>query len=469
MFGDEFTRLIRSNFSFLPTQGQENALLVIVDFLLSADPRPACILRGYAGTGKTALLAALVRSLEALKRNTILLAPTGRAAKVFAKQAARPAFTIHRRIYRQKTYDPFARNFVRDRNPFKRALFIIDECSMLSATHGGFDDESLLADLIEYVYSGEDCRLLLCGDTAQLPPVGEENTLTLSRAVLERFGLSVWEYELDDVVRQQSESGILWNATRLRRTIQQQPYTSLPKVRFSGFSDILPLQGKDLVEALSDAYAAGLNETVVITRSNKRANTYNKGIRTQIFNFEGELIPGDRLIIAKNNYFWTGDSDGANFLANGDAAVVRRAKNFRQLYGFHFADVEFSLADYEDREIEAVVLLDTLHSNAPALEKEQADKLFHAIEEDYAHITNRRERMSRLKQNPYLNALQVKYAYALTCHKAQGGQWKNVFVDQGFISEEIPAPAYFRWLYTAFTRSSDKLFLINWPKNQIED
>lgn len=312
---------------------------------------------------------------------------------------------------------------------------------------------------------------MLVGDTAQLPPVGEELSPALSRRALEGYGLHVWEGELTQVVRQHDESGILWNATRLRHWITADEYTGLPQVRILGFPDIRRVPGDELIEALEEAYSrCGLDQAIVVTRSNKRANIYNNGIRGRILGREEELTGGDQLLVAKNNYFWTaGQKDCPfDFLANGDVAVVRKVRRTREMYGFRFADVWLRFPDYDDVELEATVLLDTLQSEAPALTKKQSDALFFAVEADYMDITVRRERLKKLKTNPYFNALQVKYAYAVTCHKAQGGQWQRVFVDQGYMTEDMLTPDYVRWLYTAFTRATETLYLVNWPPNQME-
>ena len=312
---------------------------------------------------------------------------------------------------------------------------------------------------------------MLVGDTAQLPPVGEELSPALSRRALEGYGLHVWEGELTQVVRQHDESGILWNATRLRHWITTDGYTGLPQVRIQGFPDIRRVPGDELIEALEEAYSrCGLDQTIVVTRSNKRANIYNNGIRGRILGREEELTGGDQLLVAKNNYFWTaGQKDCPfDFLANGDVAVVRKVRRTREMYGFRFADVWLRFPDYDDVELEATVLLDTLQSEAPALTKNQSDALFFAVEADYMDITVRRERLKKLKTDPYFNALQVKYAYTVTCHKAQGGQWQRVFVDQGYVTEDMLTPDYVRWLYTAFTRATETLYLVNWPPDQME-
>lgn len=474
MINKELGAFIEGKCAFPVTEGQGRVIGMIADFLLSGDKSGVCLLRGYAGTGKTSILGALVRALKELGRNIVLMAPTGRAAKVFSLNAGHPAFTIHKKIYRQKNFSNETDNFMQNVNLMKNTLFIVDEASMISGVNGNsgmFGTGCLLEDLIHFVYSGEGCRLMLVGDSAQLPPVGEELSPSLSAEALEGYGLHVWEGELTQVVRQQDESGILWNATRLRRFISTDEYFELPQIRLSGFPDIRRVPGDELIETLEACYASvGTDQTIVVTRSNKRANIYNNGIRGRILGREEELTGGDRLLIAKNNYYWAGGQQDGNFdfVANGDVAVVRRFRRERWLYGFHFADVLLRFPDYDDCELEATVLLETLRSEAPALTREQNDMLFHAVEEDYADVTVKRERMKKIKNDPYFNALQVKYAYAVTCHKAQGGQWQKVFVDQGYMTEDMLTPDYFRWLYTAFTRATETLYLVNWPENQIE-
>ena len=332
-----------------------------------------------------------------------------------------------------------------------------------------FGTGRLLDDLVEFVYSGAGCRLLLMGDTAQLPPVGEEQSPALVTVALKGYGLNVTEVDMKQVVRQVQASGVLWNATQIRRLIAEEECYSLPKIKVSGFPDIKVVPGDELIETLTGCYEKdGMDETIVVCRSNKRANIYNKGIRAQILYREDELNTGDLLMIAKNNYYCTERYKEMDFIANGEIAVVRRVRRTRELYGFRFAEVVLSFPDYNDFEIEANLLLDTLHSVAPALPKTENDRLFYSVLEDYADITVKRERMKKMKADPHYNALQVKYAYAVTCHKAQGGQWQNVFLDQGYMSDEYLTPDYFRWLYTAFTRASKTLYLVNYPKEQIE-
>lgn len=442
------------------------------DFLFLANEDEIFVLKGFAGTGKTTLVAALVKTLDELQRKVVLLGPTGRAAKVFSHFAAHTAFTIHKKIYRQRVFSNETDNFVIQPNHHRDTLFIVDEASMV-ANEGlsgpSFGTGRLLDDLVQYVYNGQGCRLMLIGDTAQLPPVGEEESPALSADVLSGYGLAVTECRLTEVVRQEQDSGILFNATALRRRMEQNDCFDWPKVRIAGFPDVKNVPGSELIEAINDCYDhAGMDETMIICRSNKRANLYNKGIRNTILYREEELSTGDVLMVAKNNYFWGADCKELDFIANGDTAVVRRVRRCQELYGFRFAEVILAFPDYGDLELEVKVLLDTLHSDAPSLTSEESNRLFNGVWEDYADIGSKRERMKKIKEDPFYNALQVKYAYAVTCHKAQGGQWLRVFVDQGYMTEEMLSPDYFRWLYTAFTRATETLYLVNWPQEQTE-
>lgn len=477
MISDELGALIRGNFAHEPTKEQNLVVYKWEEFLLSRNPNTLFLLRGYAGTGKTSLVAALVKTLLQLKQPVMLLAPTGRAAKVFSSYADAPAYTIHKRIYRQKSIidmDSFQTNI----NLHKHTLFIVDEASMISnegLSGSMFGTGRLLDDLMQFVYSCEGCRLILVGDTAQLPPVGEEESPALSRCVLEGYNLDVTEVNLTEVVRQERESGILWNATHLRRLMQEEMFYEFPRLR-TNFPDVCVMPGDELIEALEDSYhQCGTDQTIMVTRSNKRANIFNNGIRSRILDYEEELSGNDLVMVAKNNYYWTEQSGlmqqkdaKMSFIANGDVAVVRRFRNERQLYGFRFADATLRFPDYDNLELDVTVLLDTLQSEAPALTRQQQEQLFNAVWEDYPEIRDKRERMKRLRQDPYYNALQIKYAYAVTCHKAQGGQWQHVYIDQGYITEDMLSPDYFRWLYTALTRATEKVFLVNWPKEQRE-
>ena len=472
MINNYLERQIKENFPYQPTPEQENAIKLLSQFLCSPKADVAFLLRGYAGTGKTSLVGALVRTLDFLKQKVVLLAPTGRAAKVFSAYAGHPAFTIHKKIYRERAYSGEGGNFTLNDNLTTHTLYIVDEASMISnegLSGAMFGTGRLLDDLVQFVYSGQGCRLLLMGDTAQLPPVGEELSPALYADALRGYGLEVVETDLTQVVRQEQQSGILWNATALRRLIAEEEWGVLPKIRISGFPDVKLLPGNELIDALSACYDRdGTDETIVVCRSNKRANIYNNGIRAQILWREEELESGDLLMVAKHNYYWTEKEKNLDFIANGETAVVRRVRRTAEMYGFRFADVLLSFPNWQDAELEVRLLLDTLHSDAPALSREESERLFQTVLEDYVDISLKRDRMKKMKADPYYNALQVKYAYAVTCHKAQGGQWKNVFLDQGYMSEEYLTPDYFRWLYTAFTRATDTLYLVNYPAEQTE-
>ena len=470
MINEHFERIVKEKFGFDFSPTQQEAMKNFLAFLFDRHPESLFLLKGYAGTGKTSLVAAIVNTLLQFEQQVVLLAPTGRAAKVFSGYSHQPAFTIHKKIYRQKNAQEGVGIFNLGFNGNANTLFFVDEASMISmgSQDSNFGTGSLLDDLIEFVYNGRNNRLVLIGDTAQLPPVGEEQSPALFADALKGYGLEVVEVDLTQVVRQEQQSGILWNATRLRQLIAEDDCYSLPKIKVSGFADIKVLPGNELIETLSSCYDHdGLDETIVVCRSNKRANIYNKGIRAQILWREDELNTGDLLMVAKNNYFWTEKEKEMDFIANGETAVVRRVRRTRELYGFRFADVTLVFPDYNDFELEVNMLLDTLHTDSPALPKAENDRLFYSVLEDYADITVKRERMKKMKADPYYNALQVKYAYAVTCHKAQGGQWKNVFLDQGYMTDEYLTPDYFRWLYTAFTRATGTLYLVNYPEEQI--
>lgn len=484
---EELKYQILQQFGFPPTPEQAQALDVFVQFMTDSNPHAVMILRGSAGTGKTSLSGAIVRTLRAVRQKVMLLAPTGRAAKVFSLNSGMPAYTIHRRIYREKAFAGVDGQFNLNDNLYTDTLFMVDEASMIANLGLGgttFGSGCLLDDLIHFVYQGRNDRLLLIGDKAQLPPVGEEESPALSAAMLQGYGLSVYECDLNEVVRQSQQSGILFNATRIRQMITHDDITQLPKIRFSGFSDIREMPGAELIEALGDSYhQVGLDDTIVVTRSNKRANIFNQGIRNMVLDREEELESGDMLMIVKNNYYWMEEerkkikeseerkvqsNELPAFLANGDRAKVMKVSRRIDLYGFHFATLLLKFPDYDNHELEATVLLDTLTSEAPALTHDQQEQLFHKIEEDYQDIPLKADRMKAIRQDPYFNALQVKFAYAVTCHKAQGGQWSHVYVDQGYMTDEMLTPDYIHWLYTAFTRATEMLYLVNWPKTQVE-
>ena len=484
---EELKYQILQQFGFPPTPEQAQALDVFVQFMTDSNPHAVMILRGSAGTGKTSLSGAIVRTLRAVRQKVMLLAPTGRAAKVFSLNSGMPAYTIHRRIYREKAFAGVDGQFNLNDNLYTDTLFMVDEASMIANLGLGgttFGSGCLLDDLVHFVYQGHNDRLLLIGDKAQLPPVGEEESPALSAAMLQGYGLSVYECDLNEVVRQSQQSGILFNATRIRQMITHDDITQLPKIRFSGFSDIREMPGAELIEALGDSYHhVGLDDTIVVTRSNKRANIFNQGIRNMVLDREEELESGDMLMIVKNNYYWMEEerkkikeseerkvqsNEIPAFLANGDRAKVMKVSRRIDLYGFHFATLLLKFPDYDNYELEATVLLDTLTSEAPALTHDQQEQLFHKIEEDYQDIPLKADRMKAIRQAPYFNALQVKFAYAVTCHKAQGGQWSHVYVDQGYMTDEMLTPDYIHWLYTAFTRATEMLYLVNWPNTQIE-
>ena len=462
---------IKLNFPFNPTIEQEKTIDRLSEFLLSDDDRKVFLLCGYAGTGKTSLISALVRTMEQLERKTVLLAPTGRAAKVFSAYSGKSAHTIHKCIYRQKSIMDSS-VFTLSENRAQNTLFIVDEASMISNEGNTAScSNGLLDDLIEFVYSGRGCSMLLLGDTAQLPPVGEMQSPALTESYLRSMFLNITSVDLKQVMRQLDDSGILYNATTLRQRIEDEDVYELPNIKLKGFTDIYNVQGEELIEAIESCYnKAGTDETIILCRSNKRANVYNEGIRRRILYREEELCRGDMLMIVKNNYYWReqlGKEDKTileklDFIANGDIAEIIRVHGTEEMYGFRFADVTLSLIDYEGCEIDVKILLNTLTSESPSLTREENEKLFNAVWEDYPEIRSKRKRMEEIRKSPYYNALQVKYGYAVTCHKAQGGEWKRVFIDQGYIGEEMINPDYYRWLYTAFTRASEKLYLVNW-------
>ena len=456
---------IRTAFSFEPTSQQSALMEKVANFIVDKDSDRIFLLKGYAGTGKTSVISSVIKVMDELQQPVVLLAPTGRAAKVLSIYSEKQAFTIHKKIYRQKSGADFNSDFNLNVNLHKSTLFVVDEASMIanSAPDSVFGSGCLLDDLIHYVYSGENCRLILIGDTAQLPPVGQLLSPALDKGMLEGYGFSVDEFELTEVVRQASSSGILSNATFLRTLIANEFYDDgLPKIDTESFPDVKKMPGDELIEALSSSYGKyGTDDVIVISRSNKRANVFNNGIRNSVLYREEELSSGDMLMVVKNNYFWSKDIKGFDFIANGDVAEVKRIRNKRELYGFRFAEVLLYFPDY-DTEIEANILLDTLQSPSPTLTYDDSNRLFQAVQEDYMDIGNKRDRMLKMRQDPYLNALQVKFAYAVTCHKAQGGQWDDVYIDVGYITEEQTDIEFLRWLYTAFTRARRNVYMINW-------
>lgn len=479
---ETFTRLLSQEFPHAFTPLQAEAAARMAHFMADAEGADAFILRGYAGTGKTTLVGAAVRALVRMRRPVVLLAPTGRAAKVLGSRSDMPAHTIHRIIYRQETFRGEDTRFGMGYNRLRHAVFVVDEASMIArgTTYGGspFGSGHLLDDLVRFVHEGEGCRLLLIGDTAQLPPVGEEESPALQSRELRAYGLRVDETDLTEVVRQSGDSGVLAAATRLRCLITggaQQP----PRIRLSRHGEVRRLPGNELIEALVGAYSEyGADDTIIITRSNRRANIYNNGVRARILDREEEITRNDRVMVVKNNYFWTEQMSQSlaegdpplpmQFIANGDTAEVVRLGNVHEMHGFRFADATLRFGDYDDFEMECRVLLDTLASESPSLTGEESRRLYESVLADYADVPTLRERMKHVRRDPYYNAVQLKFAYAVTCHKAQGGQWSRVFIDQGYVGEDVSLHSYLRWLYTAFTRTTDRIYLVNWPESQSE-
>ena len=466
-----FAKLLKKQFKVNPTGQQEEVFAELEKFFLINEGHECFVLKGYAGTGKTTIIAALVKTLPDINLKSVLLAPTGRAAKVITNYSGKKAFTIHKRIYRKKNAVTPDMNFVLSKNIAENTLFIVDEASMISNESGEFSRNSLLHDLVSYVYNGKNCRLMLVGDTAQLPPVGSDHSPALDNELLkEVFDLTLFGYEITDVVRQEKKSGILNNATCIRELIRTNTI-GFPKFTVKGFADIFRMNGERLTEGLYYAYDKfGIENTLVVCRSNKSANNYNQQIRNRILYREEELNGGDYIMVVRNNYFWLQPESNNAFIANGDIGHIRKVRNIEEIYGFRFADVVLEFIDYPDEEpLSCKVLLDTLYMDTPSLSMPDSKRLFEAVMEDYKHIANKRLRFAELKTNPYYNALQIKFAFAVTCHKAQGGQWDAVFVDQGYLTEEMVNSDFLRWLYTATTRATKELFLVNFSERFFDE
>lgn len=463
---------IYKKLSFQPTENQKKIIISFSEYLSDDDFSKIFILNGYAGTGKTTLIAAIVSALKYLGIKTILLAPTGRAAKVLSKYSSEKALTIHKRIYREQTNAQYESKFSLNLNKESEAVFIVDEASMLSTGSGSdktlFGSGSLLEDLIQYVRSGKKCRLVLVGDSAQLPPVGDDYSPALTPSELLPYG-DVEYQSMDEVVRQQSDSGILFNATLVRTMLENGIY-EIPHLD-TDYPDIDSIQGGELLELLEDCYSRyGRDEVIVITRSNKRANRYNDGIRRNILFAEEQIESGDMLMVVKNNYHYTERIENCpmSFIANGDIAKLKRIRRFEELYGFHYANAVLEFADYDNTEIECKILLDTIASESPSLTYEQSQKLFSEVEKDYLDIKSKIKRFKEIRENEYFNALQIKFSYAVTCHKAQGGQWKAVFIDRFLFGDEPMSKDMLRWLYTALTRATERVFLVNFDDRFFE-
>ncbi|MBE9491492.1 MAG: AAA family ATPase [Bacteroidetes bacterium] len=468
MEAQKISRYWLKHFPYDSTDGQKMLIHRISGFLVNPDKLLLFIIKGYAGTGKTSIISSLVSILPLFDFKSVLLAPTGKASKVFSKYSGRKAYTIHKKLYFLRTSSDGQIKLVLQENLFKNTIFIVDEASMIPdssrpADGSLFASQRLLDDLIHHVYQGENCRLILMGDTAQLPPVGLDISPALDTMHLEKnYSLSADSFELTQVVRQAKHSGILKNATFIRNKVNKKDH-SLPLFSSINSSDTFRITGNELEEQLNDAYSRfGAENTIVICRSNKRANIFNQEIRKRILYRENEISTTDLMMVVRNNYFWLDKDAKAGFIANGDIIEILRINHIEELYGFHFADVSIRLTDFpEEPEIDVKVMLDTIMYETPSLPMKEQRKLAENIMKDYQDIPTRRARMGKLQQNPYYQALQVKFAYALTCHKAQGGQWDVVFVDQGYLTESMIETEYLRWLYTAMTRATRKLFLVN--------
>lgn len=459
---------IYAKLSFQPTINQKKIIESLADYISDDDLSKIFLLNGYAGTGKTTLISALVAALKELGMRSILLAPTGRAAKVLSRYSGEKALTIHKQIYREKTNASYESKFSLNINRNKGAIFVVDEASMLSAGSGFeqniFGSGSLLEDLISYVRRGSNCRLILVGDGAQLPPVGEEYSPALNVDEMSQYGDVVYEL-MDEVVRQSQTSGILFNATLVRCMLERN-IIEVPRFEMK-FEDVQAVQGGEFLELLQDCYDRyGRDETIVITRSNKRANRYNEGIRRNVLFAEEELESGDMLMVVKNNYYYTERLEDCpmSFIANGDTARLERLRREEELYGFRFATAQLSFGDYDDTEIECKILLDTLKSESPSLTREESQKLFYEVEQDYTDTASKIKRFKQIRENPYFNALQIKFSYAVTCHKAQGGQWKAVFIDRCLFGDEPMTRDMLRWLYTAITRATERVYFVNFDE-----
>jgi len=467
----DFHKELLNKFSYHPTIKQSKLFYLLVEFLFSKNERSLFLLKGYAGTGKTTTISTLVSSLWKINKKSVLLAPTGRAAKVISVYSKKQAFTIHKKIYFPKKMPNGSVDFVLQNNKHINTIFIVDEASMIpDRPQNGklFENGSLLDDLISYVYSGRNCKLILIGDTAQLPPVKLKLSPALEETRLEvEYSKMVHQIELDEVTRQHQNSGILANATLLRTLIEN---NSIYFEFDLNFPDIIRLEdGYDIEDAITGSYDNdGVEDTAIIVRSNKRANQYNQQIRSQIRGQENEISPGDYVMVVKNNYFWLKESSEAGFIANGDTCEVLRIHAIKELYGFKFAEVDIRMIDYPDQKpFETVLLLDTLTSETPSLTYEESNKLYEAVREDYGHEKSKYKQLLAVKKNVFFNALQVKFSYAITCHKSQGGQWKTIFIEQPYLPEG-PSKEYFRWLYTAITRAQEKLYLIGFKDDYFE-
>ncbi len=473
MNSSEFYKLLKQKFPFQPTTKQDLVLNQLSEFIFDATPNSIYLLKGFAGTGKTSIIGTLVSNLWEVKKSAVLMAPTGRAAKVISNYSGNEAFTIHKKIYFPKKVKGGGVKFVLQPNKHRNTVFIVDEASMIpdiASDSKLFENGSLLDDLMQYVYSGFKCKLLLIGDKAQLPPVKSELSPALDQQILDmHYNKKVITMELDEVVRQEKDSGILENATRLREVLEE-PFPEVFKFDVKPFKDIVRLiDGHEIMDAINDAYSTnGYEETAIIVRSNKRANLYNQQIRNRILFNDNELTVGDFLMVVKNNYFWIKPTTEAGFIANGDIIEVLEIFSIIELYGFRFAEVKVKMVDYPRmRPFETVLLLDTIEAESPSLSYDDSNRLYQEVQKDYEDETSNYRKFLKIKGNKHFNALQVKFSYAITCHKSQGGQWSTVFVEQPYLPNGIDKE-YLRWLYTAVTRAKDKLYLIGFKDDFFE-
>jgi exodeoxyribonuclease-5 len=468
----ELNNVLLKNFPFELNTGQQTLLQLLSEFILGKNAEQVFVIKGYAGSGKTTTVRSLVKSIPFVNEKTVLLAPTGRAAKVLSNYTSQQAFTIHKKIYIRKQAVDIGAAFQLRQNLHSNTIFIVDEASMISHSGGlnsggVFGGGSLLDDLMSYVFSGNNCKLILIGDTAQLPPVGSDISPALDIEFLKAsYYFKINHFELTEVMRQNEDSGILVNATAIRNQIKKQKNLS-PHFILNKFKDIIRLDGSELEDAINSAYSNyGVEDSMIICRSNKRANIFNQQIRARIRWQENELSAGDYMMVVKNNYFWLPDESKAGFIANGDIIQLMRVGNIQEMHGFRFADVRVKMIDYPDEpELETRLLLDTIMSESPALSSADNKKLYEAVHADYSDIASKRDRIKKVKEDKFFNALQVKFSYAITCHKAQGGQWPCVFVEQGYLTDEMINIEYLRWLYTAVSRASEKLYLVNFNKD----
>ena len=465
-----FTSIFLSYLSFVPTPDQSDLISLLSEFITNSSEREIMVIKGYAGTGKTNMVAALSKTLPSFKWRSALLAPTGRAAKVLSNYSQRPAQTIHKKIFRKTPTADGGVAFSLGENLHRNTIFIVDEASMIGLDNPTSDSVygSLLESLLEYVFSGDNCKLILVGDTAQLPPVGSNDSPALNIDYLKAaYHLNIKYIELKQVARQQDASGILKNATHLRECIANVS-SEFPKLHTH--ADVIRLSGDELEDAMNSAYSKyGYNDVLIVTRSNKRANLFNQAVRTRIRYMDDDLCGGDLMMVVKNNYFWLDEKTEAGFIANGDSLQIKKIVARRELYGFNFAECVVQLCDYPDApEVTLNLVLDSINTDTSALTKEQQKELFERVMEDVADQPIKGLRLSYLRNNPYFNALQVKFNYAVTCHKAQGGQWPCVFIDQGYLTAEMMNVEYIRWLYTAFTRATEKVYLMNFSDDFFE-